>query len=260
MSTGFETLTFEHQAGVGRLTLRRPALGNAINLAMARDLRAVAHDCTASASVRVLVLSGAGQHFCLGGDLRESSTVAGSPAEYSREITRVLHEAMLGLLALPMPCVVALRGVAAGAGMGLALFGDLVIATRSARLVPAYTKVSLTPDAGVSFLLPRLVGRVRAMEMLLLNRDVSADEALQWGLVNAVVEDDALDRAVDERVAALQRGPAGAFAATKSLVRRSLEGVAEQMEAESLCMARQAATAEGAAGIAAFMAANRRRP
>jgi 2-(1,2-epoxy-1,2-dihydrophenyl)acetyl-CoA isomerase len=260
MSTPFETLTFEEQAGIGRLTLRRPGQGNAINLTMARELRAVAHVGRASPSLRVLLLAGAGKHFCLGGDLRESSATAGSPAEYSREITRVLHEAMLGLLALPVPCVVALRGVAAGAGMGLAMIGDLVVATRSARLVPAYTKVSLTPDAGVSFLLPRRVGHVRAMEMLLLNREVHADEALQWGLVNTVVEDDALDTAVDERVAALYRGPTGAFAATKSLVRRSLEGLAEQMEAESLCMAQQAATPEGAAGIAAFVAANRRRP
>jgi 2-(1,2-epoxy-1,2-dihydrophenyl)acetyl-CoA isomerase len=260
MTTPCETLTFEEQSGIGRLTLRRPQQGNAINLTMARELRTVAHDCTASSSLRVLVLAGAGNHFCLGGDLRESAAAAGSTAEYSREITRVLNEAMLGLLAVSVPCVVALRGVAAGAGLGLALIGDLVVATRSARLMPAYTKVSLTPDAGVSYLLPRRVGHVRAMEMLLLNREVRADEALQWGLVNAVVEDDALDAAVDERVAALHRGPAGAFAATKSLVHRSLEGLAEQMEAESVSMARQAATPEGAAGIAAFVAANRRRP
>lgn len=259
MSDAFETLAFEEQDGVGRLTLQRMAQGNAINLRMAGELRRVAERCAASASLRVLVVSGAGNHFCLGGDLRESAAAAMPAAEYSREITRVLHEAMLALLALPAPCVVALRGVAAGAGMGLALIGDLVIATRSARLVPAYTKVSLTPDAGVSFLLPRLVGRARTMEMLLLNREVHADEALQWGLVNKVVENDELERAVGEWVETLARGPAGAYAATRALVRASLEGLAAQMDAESLCMARQAASPEGAAGIAAFMAANRRR-
>ena len=259
MSTTFETLSYEERDGLGRLTLQRANRGNAINLQMARELLAVARVCAAGASLRVLVLSGAGGHFCLGGDLRESATTPQTAAEYSREITRVLHQAMLDLLALPAPCIVALRGVAAGAGMGLALIGDLVVAARSARLVPAYTKVSLTPDAGVSFLLPRLIGRARAMEMLLLNREVQADDALQWGLVNKVVEDADLAGAVDEWAAALRCGPAGAFAETRALVRTSLHGLAEQMEAESLCMARQAASPEGAAGIEAFMDASRRR-
>jgi 2-(1,2-epoxy-1,2-dihydrophenyl)acetyl-CoA isomerase len=259
VSGQFATLAFDERGGIGRLTLQRAAQGNAINLQMAHELRRVAVLCAASTSLRVLVLGGAGSHFCLGGDLRESAATAMPAAEYSREITRVLHEAMLALVALPAPCVIALRGVAAGAGMGLALIGDLVVATRSAKLVPAYTKVSLTPDAGVSFLLPRLVGRARTMEMLLLNREVRAEEALQWGLVNRVVDDDALDPAVDEWAGALARGPAGAFAATRALVRTSLEGLAAQMEAESLCMARQAASPEGATGIAAFMATSRRR-
>ena len=137
------------------------------------------------------------------------------------------------------------------------MLGDLIVAARSARLIPAYTRVSLTPDAGVSFMLPRLIGRARAMEMLLLNRELPADEALQWGLVNKVVDDPALDAAVEEWAALIGRGPAGAFAGTRALVRTSLEGLAAQMEAESLCMARQAASPEGAAGIAAFLAAQR---
>ena len=252
-----ETLSFVEQDGIGRLTLRRPAQGNALNLQMARELLVVAGQCAASSSLRVLVLSGAGRHFCLGGDLRESAASTLPAPDYSREITRVLHEAMLGFVALSPPCIVALRGVAAGAGMGLALLGDLIVAARSARLIPAYTRVSLMPDAGVSFMLPRLIGRARAMEMLLLNRELPADEALQWGLVNKVVDDPALDAAVEEWAALIGRGPAGAFAGTRALVRTSLEGLAAQMEAESLCMARQAASPEGAAGIAAFLAAQR---
>lgn len=253
------TISLEQQDGIARLTLRRAAFGNAINLQMAHELLAAVRHCAGSPSLRVLVLLGEGRHFCLGGDLQESATSTRPAAEYSREITQVLHQAMLDLVAVPAPCVVALQGVAAGAGMGLALIGDLVIAARSARLVPAYTKVSLTPDAGASYLLPRLVGRARSMEMLLLNREVPADEAQQWGLVNKVVADDALATATDEWAGALARGPAGAYAATKGLVRSALDGLAAQMEAESLCMARQAASPEGAAGIAAFMAASRRR-
>lgn len=259
MNDDTRTISLEERDGIARLTLRRAAQGNAINLQMAHDLLDAARRCAGSPSLRVLVLSGAGNHFCLGGDLRESAGSTRPAAEYSREITRVLHQAMLDLLAVRAPCVVALQGVAAGAGMGLALIGDLVIAARSARLVPAYAKVSLTPDAGASYLLPRLVGRARTMEMLLLNREVRAEEGLQWGLVNKVVEDDALAAATDEWAGVLARGPAGAFAATKDLVRSALDGLAAQMEAESLCMARQAASPEGAAGIAAFMAASRRR-
>lgn len=254
MTLTLETLSFEHAAGIGRLQLRRPDQGNAIDLRMAHELREVAMACAHAADLRVVVLTAAGSHFCFGGDLRASAASGRPPSDYSGEITRVLHEAMLGFIALPAPVLVAVHGVAAGAGLGLALMGDLVIAARSARLFAAYTRVALTPDTGVSFMLPRLIGRARSMELLLLNRTLTAEEAQQWGLVNRVVDDAELAHATAEWAGTLAAGPAGAYGETKALVRASLAGLETQLAAESECMARRVATDEGAAGVAAFLA------
>jgi len=151
------------------------------------------------------------------------------------------------------PVIAAVNGTAAGAGVGLVAMADLALCARSSKFNLAYTRAGLSPDAGTSFLLPRTVGLKRAMELLLLNRTLSAAEAHDWGLVNEVVaEEELLGRAVAlaEELAA---GACGAYGATKRLVAQSLGAFESQMVLESETIAARAVSAEGAEGISAFL-------
>ena len=253
MSDRYATIDFESRDGVARLTLARPTVGNAIDLPMALELADAARRCVTDPSLRVLVLKGRGAHFCVGGDLRENLN-SGIPADqYTRQITVALHRALEDFAGLSAVMVAAVHGVTAGAGFGFALLSDLVVAPASARFLTAYTKVSLTPDAGVSFMLPRAIGVQRALDMLLVNRPCDAAEAHALGMVSRLVPEEALDAATEELVGTLLAGPVRAFGVTKKLVRRDLAEYVAHMELESRMITEQVATPEGAAGMEAFM-------
>jgi 2-(1,2-epoxy-1,2-dihydrophenyl)acetyl-CoA isomerase len=134
------------------------------------------------------------------------------------------------------------------------LMADLTIAARSAKFAPAYTGVGLTPDAGCTFLLPRVIGPKRAMDMLLTNRILDAPQALEWGLVNRLVEDSELAASAAELAARLAQGPIGAYGIVKRLMAASQPGYVEQMARETRAISAQAASAEGVEGIGAFLA------
>src|ERR1700758_5126690 len=182
----------ETRGAVALVTLNRPQNGNTLNLQMAMDLLAAAMTCARNPAVRAVVLSGSGAHFSFGGDLRGMAGRERSGAAYVRELTPYLHAAISQFVRMDAPVIAAVNGTAAGAGVGLVAMADLALCARSARFNLAYTSVGLTPDAGTTFLLPRMVGAKRAMELLLLNRALSAEEALAWGLVNEVVADERL--------------------------------------------------------------------
>jgi 2-(1,2-epoxy-1,2-dihydrophenyl)acetyl-CoA isomerase len=151
------------------------------------------------------------------------------------------------------PVIAAVNGTAAGAGVGLMAMADLAVCGRSSKFSLAYTGVGLTPDAGTSFLLPRSIGVKRTMELMLLNRALTASEALEWGLVNSVVEDSQLleeSLRIAERLAA---GATRAFGKTKRLLAASMAGLESQMVLESETIASQAVTDEGAEGINSFL-------
>lgn len=253
MTSEFSTLSFTIDDGIARLRLARPAVGNAIDLPMAQELAEIAQRCRAEPSVRVLVISGEGANFCVGGDLRANAASGRAAADYTRDITRTLHAALADFAQLDAVLVAAVHGTVAGAGLGFTLLADLVVAARSTRFIAAYTKVSLTPDAGVSFLLPRAIGTQRALDLLLTNRPCLAEEAAAIGLVARLVDDAALDKATSELVRSLRAGPAGAFGITRRLVRTEIPALIAHMEQESLRISAQVASAEGAAGMAAFL-------
>jgi 2-(1,2-epoxy-1,2-dihydrophenyl)acetyl-CoA isomerase len=251
MSTA--TVDVETRGAVAIVTLNRPAQSNTLSLQMGMDLLAAAMTCARSTAVRAVVLTGAGQNFCFGGDLRGMTNKGGAEA-YLRELTSYLHAAISLFVRMDPPVIAAVRGTAAAAGIGLMAMADLAVASESSRFNLAYTGVGLTPDAGTSFLLPRAVGARRAMELLLLNRSLSAQEALSWGLVNRVVPDAMV---VDEALALAEKlaaGPTRAFGKVKRLVAQSLGALESQMVLESETIAGQAASAEGAEGISAFLA------
>src|SRR5881398_2943401 len=179
----------ETRGAVALVTLNRPESANTLNLQMAMDLLAAAMTCARNAAVRAVILTGAGRHFCFGGDLRGMAARPGAGSDYVRELTTYLHAAISHFVRMDAPVIAAVNGTAAGAGVGLLLMSDLAVCGRSSKVSLAYTGVGLTPDGGTSFLLPRTIGVKRTMELLLLNRALNSAEALEWGLVNSVVDD-----------------------------------------------------------------------
>jgi 2-(1,2-epoxy-1,2-dihydrophenyl)acetyl-CoA isomerase len=253
MSSTAPTVRLDIRNRIAFLTLARPDVGNTMNLEFGRDFLAAALMIGGS-GVRAVVLSGEGKNFCFGGDLRGMIASGSDVTAYLMELTTNLHRGMAHLAAQAAPVIAAVQGAAAGGGLGLVLMADIVIAARSARFAPAYTGVGLTPDAGCTYLLPRVIGAKRAVEMLLTNRVLDARQAQEWGLVNTVVEDQELAASAAALAARLSEGPAGAYGTVKRLLAESQPGYVEQMAREGRAISAQAATAEGAEGIAAFLA------
>jgi 2-(1,2-epoxy-1,2-dihydrophenyl)acetyl-CoA isomerase len=238
---------------VAHLTLARADAANTMNLQFGREFLAAALTIQADRNVRAVVLSGEGKNFCFGGDLRGMVASGSDLGAYLSELTTTLHAGLANLVRMDAPVIAAVRGSAAGAGLGLVLAADLAIAGRTAKFTPAYTGVGLTPDAGCSFLLPRAVGYKRAMELLLTNRVLTAEEALDWGLVNQLVDDDKVDETAAALASRLASGPTGAFGAVKRLLADAEPGLETQLARESRSMGERGAGAEGREGIAAFL-------
>ena len=247
------TVQVETRGAVALVTLNRPDSGNTLNLQMAMDLLAAAMTCARNSAVRAVVLTGAGAHFCFGGDLRAMASRDAASDDYIRELTTYLHAAISHFVRMDAPVLAAVNGTAAGAGVGLVAMADLALCARSSKFNLAYTKAGLTPDAGTSFLLPRTLGVKRTMELLLLNRSLAAAEALDWGLVNEVVADEQLLARALELAEVLAQGANGAMGATKRLVAHSLGALESQMVLESETIAAHALGAEGIEGIRAFL-------
>ncbi len=247
------TVTIELKGAVALVQLNRPDNANTLNLQMGRDLAAAAIACEANPDVRAVVLTGAGKNFCFGGDLRGMIEGGGSIEAYLRELTSHLHTAIAHFVNMDAPVIAAVNGTAAGAGVGLVAMADMAIAAQGTKFSLAYTGVGLTPDGSTSFFLPRLIGQKRAMELILTNRAITAPEALDWGLVNAVVPDaDVVSEALKlaDRLAA---GPLRAFGKSKRLMAQSLGALESHLTLESQTIAGQGATAEGREGIGAFL-------
>ncbi len=241
--------------GVAWLTLNNPDNGNAIDMAMAAALRAAMERSEKDKGVGAVVIAGAGKMFCSGGDLKAIRGAGSDAPAYVREILLHLHEALASIARISAPVIASVHGSAAGAGFALAMACDFVLAAKSSRFLMAYTAAGLTPDGSSSYFLPRLIGLRRALELTLRNRKLSADEAHEWGLINAVVEDDALAGEVAKLAAELADGPTNAFGDAKRLLRTSLENDLDgQLAREADTLARAVAGAEAEAGLAAFAA------
>ena len=247
------TVLLERRDGVATVTLNRPEGANALDMAMGRDLLAVALEIEADADVRAVVVTGAGKHFCFGGDLRGMAEQGAAVGGYLNELTTNIHAAISGFTRLKAPVIAAVNGTAAGGGVGLVCMTDLAIAGRSSRFSLAYTGVGLAPDCSTSFLLPRIVGRRRAMELFLTNRTLSAEEALAWGLVNQVVEDAEVLSQAQALAARFAAGPTESYAAVKRLIDASDPGLESQMALEGRTIAAQALHPHGQEGVAAFL-------
>ena len=242
-------------------TLRlRVADGNAIDVAMARDLEEVATHLAEDPTVRVVVLGGNGPMFTAGGDIALfTTTPAGELPAILRRMIDDYHLAIERLTELDAPIVAAVRGAAAGGGLGLVCAADVVVASEEAVFTVGYGAIGLTADGGNTWFLPRLVGMRRAQEMFLLNRRLTAAEALDWGIVSTVVPTADVDAEAQRIAAQIAAGPTKAFGGMRTLLRRSFEtSLREQLAAEKNAIVEISATADAQEGIAAF--GERRRP
>lgn len=239
---------------IARIAFNRPARKNAIDSAVHAALRAALDRIESDPDIRVVVLSGEGDSFCSGQDLAER---AGMLAEGEVDLARSLQEnynpLVRRLMALPMPVIAAVNGIAAGAGAALALTADIVFAARSARFQLAFARVALGPDSGVSWLLPRLIGRARATGMALSADMIDAQRAADWGLIWRVTEGDALP----EALALAQRFSTGPQPALRAIKRRMRESFADTLdtalEAERNAQGLLGAHPDYREAVAAFM-------
>ncbi len=240
--------------GIARVTLDRPEFGNALSSAAALELGQAVRRIAADPSVRAVVLAATGVTFCAGGDIREFAAERERlPALIGDELIG-LNETLQRLYALPSPVIAALNGPVAGGGIGLALTADIVLAAESASFRSGYAALGLSPDAGTSFFLTRLLGPKRATEFLLSNRFIDAREAHALGLVSRVVPDGTLRDETDALAEHLAAGAAGAAAAVKALVREAWTASHEALLAlERDFMIANASTADSREGVAAFL-------
>lgn len=238
--------------GVGRIRLNRPDAANALNLACATRLAAAIDRLGGDSRVVSVLVSGAGRRFCAGGDMAWLAART-DRAEAGRELADGLDRAFQALAELRKPVVAAVHGVVAGAGLALMLSCDVVVAERSTQFTPAYPAVGLTPDCGLSWLLPRAVGSVRALDLLLTNRVLGTEEALAMGLVGRLVDDGTAYEAALGVATQLAAGSDEAPGRTRLLVRRAWEAGREAHgRRESDTIADVAATPYAVAAIDRF--------
>jgi 2-(1,2-epoxy-1,2-dihydrophenyl)acetyl-CoA isomerase len=238
--------------GVARIIVSNPQRGCSLD---GDSVAEGAELLRSGADVRAIVLTGPdGTHFCSGGDVK-GFAAAPNPGAHVKSLADALHELLLRLSESPAPVISAVRGWAAGAGFGIALTGDIVIGGPSTKFRAAYTAIGYSPDGGLSWLLPRAVGRVRGADIILSNLVVEAQEAERIGILSRLVEsDDDVVPAAMRLAAELANGPDGSYAAIKRLLSASPGATfAAQLETEAAAIAERADSAQGREGAAAFV-------
>lgn len=252
----------EMDGAVAIVTLDRPDRLNAAPPAMFEQLRA-AIDRLPADGARALLIRGEGRAFCSGADLsgtaRDADPAIGAGAGSRRALRTSYNPALLALHQCEVPVVTAVTGPAAGIGCSLALMGDLCVAAQSAYFLQAFVNIGLMPDGGSTWLLPRLVGLPRAMELMLLGERLPAPKAAAWGLIHAAVPDDALDDSALALARRLAAGPTVAMREVRQIVRRGLQmDFASALDAEAIGQGIAGSSADAAEGIMAFL--SRRAP
>ena len=251
-----DVLLVDRTDAVATVTLNRPESMNSLSVELKEALRSALEDISRDDSVRAVVLTGSGRGFCVGQDLREHVGLleAGDPAPL-HTVTEHYNPIVLALAGMPKPVVAAVNGMAAGAGAGLAFACDFRIAATSAGFLLAFANVGLTLDSGASWTLPRLIGSARATALALLAEPITAEGALEMGLVNAVVEPERVLPAAHELAARLAAGPTRAYAAIKeSLAYAATASLADALAKEGELQAVVAATEDHRTATAAFVA------
>lgn len=249
-----ESVQYDLAEGVATITFARPEAMNSLTAETKTELRGAVERARDDTAVRAVVLTGSGRAFCAGQDLREHASNLDAGLGLAGTLGDHYEPIVLALSRMPKPVVAAINGIAAGAGLSFALACDLRIASDKASFATAFTKIGLAPDSGMSWTLQRLVGRAKALELLLLAEPVRAAEALELGLVNRVVPADELAAAARDLATRLAAGPTLAYGAVKAAVEHAaasdLAGaLAKEGELQETC----AATADHVSATKAFL-------
>lgn len=256
----YENITFEIEDGIAVLTLNRPEVLNALNINILDDILDALDKVKENTEIRALIVTAAGRGFCSGADLAPPAKPR-SPGEAPQDTMKTHFNPMMSkLYNLPIPIVSAVNGVAAGAGVGVALIGDIVLAARSATFIQVFApRIALLPDCGCTWHVPRLVGRARALGLAMLGDRLPADQAEEWGLIWKCVDDDVL---MDEARAMAQRlakNPNKAMIAVRHALDAGMENnFDDQLEYERVVQAQLGGSPDNIEGVTAFL--NKREP
>jgi 2-(1,2-epoxy-1,2-dihydrophenyl)acetyl-CoA isomerase len=254
----FKTILFEQVDGVAIIKLNRPHVLNAFTVEVLEEF-AQALDLVeaADSTIRCVLLTGVGKAFSSGADLAASKV--GNPGSDGKIDAGAVLESHFNplferLMKMPVPLVTAVNGAAAGAGCSFAIAGDIVIAAQSAYFLQAFVNIGLIPDVGSTWLLPRLIGKARAQAMMMLGRRVSAEEALDWGMIYQVSEDQDLMANAMSIATKLAKGPTKSLALIRHQVRSSYENtLTEQLQVERQDQLKAGQTADFVEGVSAFL-------
>ena len=249
-------MTYEHirletsPAQVATITLARPEKLNALSAQTVDELRAAVAE-VAAGDARCLLLAGEGRGFSSGADLASGG---GLPEDAGEALEKHFNPLIETMFALDIPVVAAVHGPVAGAGCSLALSADIVVAARSAYFLQAFVNIGLIPDAGATWLLPRLAGRARALEMMMLGERVPAEKALEWGLVSRVIEDEDLASESVLLATNLAQGPTVALGLIRKLARNAEQlPLSEALAAERAAQREAGRTQDFKSAVVAFL-------
>jgi 2-(1,2-epoxy-1,2-dihydrophenyl)acetyl-CoA isomerase len=252
----YETVIWERQDGVGRITLNRPDSLNAWTNDFGRELKQVIERDAADPAVRAVLVTGSGRGFSSGADLKSGFDPApddGMP-DLRKELHEVYHPIIAGVRRLEKPVVAAVNGPAVGIGASLAFACDLVLAAESAFFGLAFVNIGLMPDGGSTLFVPAAVGKARAFQMALLGERVPARQALEWGLVNYMHPDDRLMAEAEALAAKLAAGPTRSYASSKQALNRMLyPDLDGQLDLEAELQHTLARTKDFQEGVLAFV-------
>ena len=251
----YANILFEIAGGIARLTLNRAEKLNSFTTDMHEEVREAIARVGSETGVRVLLLTGAGRGFCAGQDLGDRAvTPAADAVDLGHSIEKYYAPLVLALRALKMPVVCAVNGVAAGAGVNLALACDIVIAKKSASFIQSFARLGLVPDTGGSYWLPRLVGTARAMGLALLGDTLGAAQAADWGLIWKCFDDEVFEAETEKLLAHLASGPTLGLARTKHAIYASADATLEQqLRVERDTMRELGMSADYSEGVQAFL-------
>lgn len=252
-----ENIRFDIQNGIAKITLNRPAVFNSFNKTMAVEVQQALDKCNIDPEVRCVVLTGEGKAFCAGQDLKEVTDPDGPPLT---SIVRDHYNPIIEKIRnLEKPVVAAVNGVAAGAGANIALACDIVIASKSAVFIQAFSKIGLIPDSGGTFFLPRLVGFQRASALMMLGDKVTADDAQNMGMIYSAVADENFEAEVAAISGKLAKMPTIGLAYTKKALNRSMHNdLGAQLALEEQLQTKAGRTEDYNEGVDAFL--NKRKP
>lgn len=253
----YETIEFQLAEGVGRLTLNRPERLNAMTHTMIAEINAVLDRCAEEPAIRALLITGNGRGFCAGADLTAIGSAnldAKGEVDVGAAMDRLFNPMIRRLRELPKPVVAAVNGVAAGGGANLAFAADIVVASRSASFKQAFVNISLIPDLGGTWFLPRLAGDARGRALAMLGDTITAEQALAWGLIWQVVDDPLLAEEGDALARRLATGPTLALGKIKqALNAAATNGLSAQLDLERDLQRELGRSADFAEGVKAFL-------